>query len=217
LLIVVDPGHGGLDSGAVGNGFFEKDINLSVSLKLRDILEANNVDIILTRDKDITLGLSERCDIANKNKADYFISIHCNSFKDSSAKGTETYSYTVSTSGGKLAKSIQQAIVTNLNTVDRGVKTANFYVLHHTNMTAVLVELGFITNKEDLDLILNKQNLFAISISNGILNNIGLKQISKSDSIEKLHQMGFISDYYDPESYVKWKDIADALLKIIGG
>ncbi|WKV07866.1 N-acetylmuramoyl-L-alanine amidase [Thermoanaerobacterium sp. CMT5567-10] len=217
MMIVVDPGHGGSDSGAVGYGYFEKDINLSVSLKLRDVFKANNVDIILTRDKDVTLGLSERCDIANKNKADYFISIHCNSFKDSSAKGTETYSYPRSISGAKLAKGVQQTIVANLKTIDRGIKTANFYVLHHTNMPAILVELGFITNKEDLDLILNKQNLFAISISNGILNNIGLKQINKSDSIEKLHQMGFISDYYDPESYVKWKDIADALLKIIGG
>ncbi|MEG6567552.1 N-acetylmuramoyl-L-alanine amidase [Thermoanaerobacterium saccharolyticum] len=217
MLIVVDPGHGGSDSGAIGYGYFEKDINLSVSLKLRDVLEVNGIDVILTRDKDMTLELSERCDIANRNKADYFVSIHCNSFKDSSEKGTETYSYPGSTSGAKLAKGVQQAIVTNLKTTDRGVKTANFYVLHHTNMPSILVELGFITNKDDLDLLLNKQNLYAASISNGIMNAVGLKQVNDSSDIEKLHQMGIISDYYDPESYVKWKDIAGALLKIIGG
>ncbi|SNX54242.1 N-acetylmuramoyl-L-alanine amidase [Thermoanaerobacterium sp. RBIITD] len=217
MLIVLDPGHGGNDSGAVGNNFLEKDINLNISLKLKDIVKSKNINVIMTRDKDISLGLQERCDIANKNKADYFISIHCNGFKDTSAKGTETYSYPGSIIGAKLAVSIQRSIVSMLNTIDRGTKTANFYVLHHTDMPAILIETGFITHFEDVNLLVNKPNLFATAISNGIFNFLGLQGVSISDDIEKLHQGGLINDYHDPESYVKWKDFASVILKLIGG
>lgn len=78
LLIAVDPGHGGKDPGALIEGYKEKDINLNVALKLRDILTKNGIDVIMTRDKDKTVDLQQRCDIANKAHANYFISIHCN-------------------------------------------------------------------------------------------------------------------------------------------
>lgn len=217
MLIAIDPGHGGNDSGAVAGGNLEKDINLSISLKLKDILMSKNIDVIMTRDKDITVDLKTRCDIANKNKADYFVSIHCNSFKDTSAKGTETYAYPSSIIGGKLARSVQKSIISIMNTVDRGVKYANFYVLHHTDMPAILVETGFITNADDVNMLMNKPNLFATAISDGILNFLEIPNQKSNYDIEKLHQQGIISDYHDPESYVKWGEFAAVINKILGG
>lgn len=217
MLITIDPGHGGSDSGAVSGGKFEKDINLNISLKLKDILMSKKIDVIMTRDKDITVDLKTRCDIANNSKSDYFISIHCNSFKDAAARGTETYAYPGSTSGEKLAQSVQKSIVSMLNTADRGVKYANFYVLHHTDMPSILVETGFITNLDDVNLMLAKPNLFATAISDGILKFLEIPEQKTNDDIEKLHQLGIINDYHDSESYVKWGEFAAVINRILGG
>lgn len=183
--IVVDPGHGGYDSGAVGPaGIKEKDVTLAIGLKVGAILAKNNVNVIYTRTSDnvswpadVNKDLQARCDIANNANADLFISIHMNSYDDASVNGTETYYFPGSTKGQALAQSIQSQLVSALGTTDRGIKTASYYVLKYTNAPAVLTEVGFISNPtEEQELNDNSfQDEAAQAIADGILKYIGLK------------------------------------------
>lgn len=147
--ICIDPGHGGSDPGAVGNGLNEKDVNLDVALRLRDLLVQDGAEVVMTRTSDVYVSLEKRVAIANNHACDIFISIHTNSASDSSANGTETYRYYGSASGYNLAFPIQGELVSHLGTKDRGVKEAGFYVLKYTKMPAVLIELAFISNPSD--------------------------------------------------------------------
>ncbi|MGL5617219.1 MAG: N-acetylmuramoyl-L-alanine amidase [Sarcina sp.] len=171
--VFLDPGHGGADSGAVGvNNTLEKTINLQVAKKVEELLKKQGIEVKLSRTSDGTLSLKERTDMANAWKADCFLSIHCNAFTGS-AKGVETYSYTTSTSN--LAIAIHNEILkTNAFTLNRGTKTANFYVIKHTNMRASLVELAFIDNKEDIVILTTKQDQLALGIAKGICNYLGI-------------------------------------------
>lgn len=165
--VFIDPGHGGNDSGAVGiNNLFEKTITLQVSKKVEALLKAQGLTVKLSRNTDTTLSLSDRTIMANNWGADCFVSIHCNAF-NGNAKGVETYSYTSNTSD--LASAIHSEILkTKAFTTNRGTKTANFYVIRKSNMRSSLVELAFIDNKEDVDILLNKQDLLALAIAKGI-------------------------------------------------
>ncbi len=217
MLIAVDPGHGGKDPGAVVGDYKEKDINLNIALKIRDILVKENIGVIMTRDKDETVDLQQRCDIANKSKADYFISIHCNSFTDPSANGTETYAYPRSLAGRNLAQYVQNEIVEMLKTTNRGVKYESFYVLKHTVMPAILVETAFMSNPQNLDLLLQKPDAFAQGIANGTIKFLKSVNYKQTDDIEKLQMKGIIDKHYDPKSYVTWGEFASVILKILGG
>lgn len=178
--ICIDPGHGGSDPGAMGpSGTKEKDNCLAISLLLRDMLEKHGAEIIMTRDKDNDVSypgataneeLEARVDIANNSDADLFISIHNDSFTNPRASGTTTFHYGDKESAS-LAGYIQQALVKNLGTTDRGTRFASFYVIRHTNMPAVLVEVAFISNAEEEILLASAEgrNLAAQSIFEGIL------------------------------------------------
>lgn len=145
--ICIDPGHGGMDPGAVGpTGLKEKDIVFDIATRLGKILTANGINIKYTRKTDIFVGLSERAAIANKWGADYFVSVHCNAATSRSAGGTETYHYAGSAKGKALANCIQTELVNTLKLTNRGIKTANFAVLRETSMPAVLAEVAFISN-----------------------------------------------------------------------
>lgn len=165
--VFIDPGHGGNDSGAIGvNNLLEKIITLQVSKKVESLLKAQGLTVKLSRNTDTTLSLSDRTTMANNWGAHCFVSIHCNAF-NSNSKGIETYSYTSATSD--LASAIHSEILkTKAFTINRGTKTANFYVLRKSNMRSSLVELAFIDNKEDIDILLNKQDLLALAIAKGI-------------------------------------------------
>lgn len=217
LLIAVDPGHGGKDPGALIEGYKEKDINLSVALKLRDILTKNGIDVIMTRDKDKTVDLQQRCDIANQAHANYFISIHCNSFQDPSASGTETYAYPGSVDGRNLAQYVQNEIVKMLGTKDRGVKYEKFYVLKYTDMPAILVELAFMSNPHDLKLLLEKDDLFAEAISRGLENFLKTTFTGEEMAIQKLKMKGIIDKIHDTKSYVTWGEFASVIIKVLEG
>lgn len=157
MKICLDPGHGGYDSGAVGNGLREKDITLKIVLAMRDILVAQGHQVILTRDSDsspkgitdTSAELMARCDIANQAAVDLFVSIHINSFSDSSASGAEVYYY--SAAGQGLALRCQKAQLAVMGNADRGIKTANYAVIKYTNNSkpSVLCESGFISNVND--------------------------------------------------------------------
>lgn len=154
--IVIDPGHGGKDPGAIGpSGIREKDVVLPVAQNLYQRLVAAGANPILTRSTDEFIDLVPRADLANRNNADLFLSVHANSASAAAAKGIEVYSYINATSpeGSKLAKSVQKNLVKNLGSYDRGTHTANFSVLRNSKMPSALAELGFISNPQEEKLL----------------------------------------------------------------
>ena len=182
--IVLDPGHGGNDAGAIGpTGVMEKTVTLKVALELRRLLEAEGAIVIMTRETDRTVSekgaaasdieeLGARCDVANRNKADIFISIHADSFTRPEARGTTGYYYSKSTSGKgqQLADCIRRNLVEQLGTPSRGTQPCNFFVVKHTDMPATLIELGFISNKEEEKLLDSKEGVQ--KAAQGILDGI---------------------------------------------
>ncbi|MEO0867795.1 MAG: DUF3747 domain-containing protein [Cyanobacteria bacterium J06642_11] len=148
VLIMLDPGHGGRDPGAVGNGLQEKEINLFISRRVKSTLEQRGYRVAMTRNSDVELDLQPRVNIAERANATVFVSIHANAISLSrpEVNGLETYYFS---SGRSLAQSIQNSILRVTNLRDRGVRQARFYVLRNTSMPAVLVETGFITGRED--------------------------------------------------------------------
>lgn len=180
-LIVIDPGHGGSDPGAVSPwGTREKDINTRISLKTRDALEDLGYNVLMTRDNDKTLQLSDRTNLANKSYADLFISFHANSYSDSSVKGIQVlYCPAQKAKVDKdsdqypLAKSIMDELLKGTGAVDKGIiQRSDLYVLNRTTMPAVLIEVGFLTNPEEEKLIQTEeyQNKIVKSVIKGIEN-----------------------------------------------
>lgn len=177
INVLLDPGHGGKDTGAVGqNGTREKDINLKLAKMVGELLTDRGIDVAYTRTADILLGddiqsdLKERVRLANEvHKPQYFVSIHNNSYtKDS--KGTETYIVSTGGQAEKLAKSIHSNLISATGQYDRGVKTANFYVLKYTNMPAVLIEVAFLSNPNEEKLLNN--DVFLTKAATGIAKGV---------------------------------------------
>jgi N-acetylmuramoyl-L-alanine amidase len=154
ITVVIDPGHGGQDKGATGiSGLKEKNVNLTVALYLEELLRARGFNVVMTRKNDTSLTLAERAALAEKAKADLFISIHANaSLYNKYASGTETYYYQnkkTSPQSLYLASLIQQEVSAALKLPSLGVKKAPFHVLRETSMPAALVELAFLSNAVD--------------------------------------------------------------------
>ena len=148
VTICIDPGHGGSDPGASGYGLDESDVNLDIALRARNLFQQDGATVVMTRTTDTYVSLQGRCDIANNAGADRFISTHCNCY-DGTASGTETYCYQTGGNGEDLATHVQSEMVSHMGTTNRGVKTYNFYVLHYTDMSAILGEVAFIDNSSD--------------------------------------------------------------------
>jgi len=148
-LVIIDPGHGGRDPGAVGiGGLREKDVILPISLEVARILEQQGIQARLTRNNDNFISLEGRTNMANSLNADLFVSIHANAISMSrpDVNGLETYYFQ---SGRNLANVIHRNILQRLNIRDRRVRQARFYVLRNSRMPSVLVETGFVTGRED--------------------------------------------------------------------
>lgn len=152
-VIVVDPGHGGSNPGAVANSTRESDNNLAVSHKLRDRLRRAGAQVIMTRDSDRTVAaagstlgqeLQARVDIAQANHADIFVSIHSNSNPDPTIAGAMTFYPSGKSSA--LALEVQSALIRETSAVNKGTQPATFYVLRNTSMPSILVEMGFVSN-----------------------------------------------------------------------
>ena len=183
--IVIDAGHGGSDSGAVGlNGVTEKSVSLGVALKVQKLLENSNAKVVMTRttDRDVAWAgasngqeLQARVDKTPPGAA-VFISIHCNAFSNSSTQGMETYYYWGSAEGQRLATLLNEELANFGGRFNRGVKGANFYVLKHTSVPASLVELAFITNPEEEYLLAdnNYQQQLALAITRAIKRYLGI-------------------------------------------
>ncbi len=183
MLIVIDPGHNynTVDTGAVGNGLREQDITFLIADKLKPMLERNGFEVIMTRNslrsnvstESVSASLSKRAEIANKNGADLFVSIHCNA---GGGTGTETYYCTGSGEGKVFAGFIQNGVLEEVGLRNRGVKSAKYAVLTKTNMTAALVETAFIDTENDAMYLGDEehQEEFARGIAKGICDFVGI-------------------------------------------
>ena len=177
--VVLDAGHGGKDSGAIGGDVNEKDINLSIAKTTREILKESGYKVKMIRNTDRFLELTKRSEIANQRKAKVYVSIHCNSSESGEGKGIETfYTEQKEETDQELAKQIQKAVIKRTEASDRGVKTANFTVLVTTNMPAALVETGFLTNETERERLQESdyQEKIARGIAEGIVRYLENKE-----------------------------------------
>ncbi|MEA5550844.1 N-acetylmuramoyl-L-alanine amidase [Anabaena cylindrica UHCC 0172] len=171
LLVMIDPGHGGKDPGAVGiAGIQEKNIILPISKRVAAILQQNGVQAVMTRDSDYFVTLPGRVAMAERANADVFVSIHANSVGLSrpDVSGLETYYYE---SGLSLARTVHNKILQSVNVRDRKVRKARFFVLRKSSMPSILVEVGYVTGREDAAKLRTSayQNQMAEAIAQGIL------------------------------------------------
>lgn len=190
MKICIDPGHGGIDSGAKDDKIYEKDVVFSVALLLQKELE-ETCDVILTRYGDYglpakhndcpTIDRPARCLITNGFGADILISLHCNASNNGAVSGTETFYWKNSEKGYRLAQNVHKNIVECLKLKDRGIKSdidwkkargysRGPFILEQSRMPAIIVELGFITCREDREMLVltSIQKLLAEAISRGI-------------------------------------------------
>ena len=185
IKIYIDAGHNPNppNTGAEGNGYREQDITYEVSSALADLLRQNpNFEVRLSRpSRQTQLGTSNsgslraRVNDANSWGADYFISIHTNASETPSANGTEVLVYSSPSVATNLANDVLNGIIEATGLNDRGIKQRpGLYVLRKTNMPAILIELGFISNPKDANLMANNPSLFARGIYNGILDFFSL-------------------------------------------
>jgi len=174
LVIAVDPGHGGPDVGAVGiGGLQEKRVVFPIATEVVNLLQRQGVKAVLTRTDDREVDLAPRVARAKGFNADAFVSIHANAISLSrpDINGLETYHAPGSTSGARLAQTIHNSILRTVSVQDRGVRQARFYVLRKSSMPAVLVEVGFVTGREDAANLgsVNHRSKLAQAIAEGIL------------------------------------------------
>ena len=172
--VVIDPGHGGPDVGAVGlRGIRETHVVLDISIQVAEILEQKGVKVNLTRRSEIDLDLPPRVAMANNLDADAFVSIHANASKNiqKNVNGIETFFFTGS-KGFRLASLIQKEVLkTSPGSPDRGVRRSRFFVIRRTHMPAALVETGFLTGKLDSSRLAQESHRrkLAFAITRGIL------------------------------------------------
>lgn len=153
-VVVIDPGHGGSDPGAIYSGQSEKNINLNIALRLRALLQQEKIDVYMTRTNDSYVDLYDRSALANRLNADLLVSIHNNAVEDPSVAGTMTLYYPDDKPGfnnKRFAEIIQKALVSKLGTKNRGIiQRPKLAVLRTSQVPAVLVEVAFMTNDQDM-------------------------------------------------------------------
>ena len=185
--IIIDPGHGGMDGGAeASDGTVEKDLNLSLALKLRSVLKINGYDVIMTRTSDVSTddsssGFNKKGDLNNRlklmeeNPDAIFVSIHLNKFTTSAASGAQVFYSQKSEYSKELGESIQNSIIQLLQPENKRVikmGTNSTYILKNASIPTVIVECGFLSNKAELELLKNEdyQYKMVFCIASGIIN-----------------------------------------------
>ena len=165
--VVIDSGHGGNDPGKIAaDGTLEKDLNLAVALKLQTYLEAADINVVMTRTTDAGLydenssnkkaqDMKNRVSLMNDCNADVVVSIHQNSYSDSTIHGAQVFYYTTSTAGKELAHILQESLTTNLDTANHRKEKANdnYYLLKKVQSPIVIVECGFLSNTSEAALL----------------------------------------------------------------
>lgn len=186
-IIMVDPGHGGRDSGTYYGKIYEKDINLEISKALEEELTKNGAIVYMTRTRDIDLSsiydsAKKRGDLYRRllkikeTKSDLYISIHINWYQNTSMKGAEVLYNSINENNEKLAKSIMKEFKTDLGST-RTIKTTDLYMYRNTTTPGVLVECGYLSNPTERTLLQQEdyQKKLAKSITNGIINYLKKK------------------------------------------
>ena len=186
-IIMVDPGHGGRDSGTYYGKLYEKDINLEISKALEEELTKNGAIVYMTRTRDIDLSsiydsAKKRGDLYRRllkikeTKSDLYISIHINWYQNTSMKGAEVLYNSINENNEKLAKSIMKEFKTDLGST-RTIKTTDLYMYRNTTTPGVLVECGYLSNPTERTLLQQEdyQKKLAKSITNGIINYLKKK------------------------------------------
>lgn len=179
-LIIIDAGHGGTDGGAQANGILESDLNLEIAFKLKDIFENNGYIVDMTRKDKNSLceskfikkeDMNKRVNMINSKQYICFISIHQNTFPSPVYKGAQVFYSNINEKSKLLAENIQNSFLVSLKNTNRKVtKRDNVYLLNKTIIPGVIVECGFLTNKEEADLLktYEYQKLLAYSIFIGV-------------------------------------------------
>ncbi len=186
-IVVIDAGHGGFDPGKIGiNHTLEKNINLSIAIKLKTLLELHDINVIMTRDEDIDFtsssrsikdmkreDLNKRIKIINSSDAIIAISIHQNSFTQNSVRGSQVFYYEYSEKGRALAEIIQDSLKKTLNDNNHRLARPNstYYLLRNSKCPLVIVECGFLSNREEAELLCNDvyQDKIAWAVHLGII------------------------------------------------
>ncbi|MEN8078271.1 N-acetylmuramoyl-L-alanine amidase [Clostridioides difficile] len=202
---LLDPGHGGGDSGAAYKGRKECDDVLKLALRVGELLKYNNENIYYTRTKDNTVSLSERSNMENSSSYDYFVSIHRNAYHPEVAKGVETHIYVKGGKAEQLANKVNPELVKS-GFLNRGVKVSNFHVLRETKSPAILIEVGFIDNSSDNFIFdANFENI-AQAIVRGCLSQVG-KTINIPDNNieENMYYRCIVGSFKERENAEKRK------------
>lgn len=169
VKICFDYGHGGKDPGALYKGRRESMDNLELGMRVAEQVGIYSLEIGETRTRDMDVSLKARVDFANRGSYDYFISFHRNAFKPELANGAEVFIHPKASAKARgLAEEIQKGLVA-CGFRNRGVKTANFYVLRKTKMPALLIEIGFIDNSSDNELFDLKRKEIVHEISRAVI------------------------------------------------
>ena len=168
-VIILDPGHGGADVGATRSNVFEKDLNLEVSKKVYDILTKAGYKVEMTRTTDVNPTLQERCDFSNERKALVFVSIHTNASVNEAPHGIETHFY--HDKSVELSNIVHKHLINETKALDRGTIKSMFYVINHTNVPSILVEMGYISNNNERAALQTRerQDKTAKAIAEGII------------------------------------------------
>ncbi|MBR1740320.1 MAG: N-acetylmuramoyl-L-alanine amidase, partial [Lachnospiraceae bacterium] len=184
-VVVLDPGHGGIDPGKVGvSGSYEKDINLSIAKCLKKYLEKKKVSVVMTREEDAGLytegdrnkksaDMRARMELMNQPEVALIVSIHQNSFTSPGSKGAQVFYHALSEKGERFANRLQEILISEVDAENHRQAKANdsYYILKKSEKTAVIVECGFMSNPEEEKMLLEPeyQEKLAQAIGKGIL------------------------------------------------
>jgi len=186
-IVMLDPGHGGYDPGAITNqGVYEKSINLQIAQKVKEMLGPSGIGVFLTREEDIDyvpdgvkgrtikkqIDLNRRIDMAKEANADLFVSLHVNATATGQDSGAETFYHSKSETGKRLAELIQQELIKIPGMNRRIVKPGDFYIINNTSMPAVIVEVGYLSSLKEQKKLQQSwyQEQLARAIAKGIAN-----------------------------------------------
>ena len=190
MTVVIDAGHGGYDRGGIpGQSVSEKDMTLDVARRLKSVLQASGYRVVMTRDSDVFVPLGTRTAIANQYRNAIFVSIHFNSATRRGADGIETYFYTRDSLA--LASAVHHYVAGGAPSPNRGVRRRGYFVLRRTNIPAVLVECGFLTNSTEASYVQNtsyRQKLAeeiaaGIGRRNSVASSLSTTRVATAESI----------------------------------
>lgn len=188
FTLVLDAGHGGHDAGAQRGDVQEKDMTLAIINQLKKRLEKQGAHITMTRSDDTFVSLEDRVRVTNSVQPSAFVSVHINALESTSdIHGIETYYQTEQSK--PLAQSIHQSLVTLLNVPDRGVRKARFYVINHTQVPAILAEVGYISNKDERDKLISSdyQAKVADALAEGVILYLGKHPETQENTAHAVH------------------------------